>query len=211
MDIQLVLLAGLWMAYGALHSLLAASWFKERMRGIMGHGFIYYRIIYVLFAFVSLAGIFWYQFHLPGRPLFRPTTGVRVLGAAIALCGLGLMAACIKKYFIGLSGLLSIFRNKETHELIISGVHRYVRHPLYLGTFIFIWGLLLVFPQASLLVMDLVITIYTLIAIPFEEKKLILAFGQSYIDYRRRVPRLIPRRTNRNVQEHNGKNQPFTD
>ncbi len=92
-----------------------------------------------------------------------------------------------------LTGLRSIItEDKNTSELIITGIHKYVRHPLYLGTFIFIWGLLLLIPLLSLLISNTVITIYTLIGIKFEEEKLIEEFGQSYIEYKNEVPKLLP-------------------
>ena len=77
------------------------------------------------------------------------------------------------------------------------GFHRYVRHPLYLGTFITIWAGFLLLPLISLLISNAIITIYTLIGIELEEKKLILEFGEDYREYQNRVPRLIPFRFKR--------------
>jgi protein-S-isoprenylcysteine O-methyltransferase Ste14 len=68
-----------------------------------------------------------------------------------------------------------------------------VRHPLYLGTFLFIWGWFMVYPAVSFLICNSIITIYTLIALRFEERKLIREYGNDYIQYRKKVPSLIPR------------------
>jgi protein-S-isoprenylcysteine O-methyltransferase Ste14 len=67
-----------------------------------------------------------------------------------------------------------------------------VRHPLYLGTFLFIWGAWLIIPLVSFGITNVVITLYTLIGIHFEERKLVEEFGQSYISYSRQVPKIIP-------------------
>ena len=76
---------------------------------------------------------------------------------------------------------------------MITGVHRIVRHPLYAGTFIFIWGLLIVYPYLSLFITDAIITIYTLIGLKFEEKKMEREFGDAYKSYQQSVPMIIPR------------------
>jgi len=60
------------------------------------------------------------------------------------------------------------------------------------GTFLFIWGLFIFMPYASLLISNLIITCYTLIGIRFEEQKLLREFGQPYEEYKKRVPKIIP-------------------
>ena len=91
-----------------------------------------------------------------------------------------------------LSGLRWLLKNDGEQVLLENGVHRYVRHPLYSGTFLFIWGLWLIFPSLSLLISNSVITVYTLIGIQFEEQKLVKEFGERYMEYKKRVPMIIP-------------------
>ena len=93
---------------------------------------------------------------------------------------------------MNLSGLRSLAIEDFSNELQITGIHKYVRHPLYLGTFMFIWGLFLVIPLLSLLIANVIITVYTLIGIELEEKKLLSEFGENYRLYRQTVPKLIP-------------------
>lgn len=73
-----------------------------------------------------------------------------------------------------------------------TGLHKFMRHPLYFGTLLFAWGLFLVFPYVNNLIAVLVMTGYILIGIIFEEKKLMIEFGESYRNYRQKVPMLIP-------------------
>ena len=56
-----------------------------------------------------------------------------------------------------------------------------------------IWGLWLLLPTVSYLACGLIITVYTLIGIVLEEKKLVIEFGETYTTYQKQVPKLIPR------------------
>lgn len=187
-----MLLGFLWVLFCFFHSLLAGLGFKKKMQGLMGQRFVHYRLLYTLFAFASLGAVVWYQLQLTPVVLFS-SAPLRYAGIGLSAAGLLLMAVCIKKYFMSLSGLRSLFQERPSHQLIISGVHRYVRHPLYLGTFVFLWGLLLVVPHLSLLIANAIITVYTVYAIGLEEEKLVQEFGEDYRYYQSAVPRLLPR------------------
>jgi methanethiol S-methyltransferase len=52
--------------------------------------------------------------------------------------------------------------------------------------------LFLLLPYLSLLIANSIITVYTLIGIGLEEKKLVNEFGESYSNYQASVPKLIP-------------------
>ena len=103
------------------------------------------------------------------------------------------MIICIKKYFYELSGIQALQKVAQQQvTLQQKGLHNYVRHPLYLGTLLFVWGLFLMFPLVSNLSACIVITAYVLIGIQLEEKKLILEFGEDYRSYKKAVPMLVP-------------------
>jgi protein-S-isoprenylcysteine O-methyltransferase Ste14 len=55
-----------------------------------------------------------------------------------------------------------------------------------------LWGLFIILPYLSFLISNIIITIYTLIGIELEEKKLELEFGESYRQYKQKVPKLLP-------------------
>lgn len=193
MEQSYIILLTLWILYCIIHSLLAESNWKKKIAGKLGRYFIYYRIFYILFALITLAAVLWYQFSI--KPLLLFNSGPFLVGTGFLMVALGLaiMVLCIKKYFVTLSGINGLVGKNKSSELIISGIHNYVRHPLYLGTFIFIWGLLLLYPYLSILIMNCVITMYTVIAIRFEEDKLVNEFGEQYKLYQKKVPKLIPK------------------
>lgn len=189
-----IILAVLWILFCALHSLLAAGGWKKKMALRMGAGFRYYRLYYTVFAFLSLAGVVYYQLAMTQYLVFVRAGAVLTGGIVLSGCGLVLMLICIKKYFVGLSGIRSLYSEAAPQPLHITGIHRFMRHPLYMGTFAFIWGLFLLFPYASLLTANIIITLYTLLGIELEERKLVEEFGDDYRHYRQTVPKLLPLR-----------------
>lgn len=71
------------------------------------------------------------------------------------------------------------------------GAYRFVRHPLYFGWVLVVFGA----PEMTMtrLVFATVSSTYLAIAIPFEERSLIHTFGAEYRDYQKQVRwRLIP-------------------
>jgi protein-S-isoprenylcysteine O-methyltransferase Ste14 len=158
----------------------------------MGTGFRYYRPLYSLFAFVTLILLLWYQYSIPGIALLRISWISILLGSLITFPGLAIMIICIHKYFYELSGLKALQEDKKEVTLQTRGLHAIVRHPLYFGTLLFTWGLLFIFPLLYNLIACVVITVYTIIGIRLEEKKLVEEFGEAYTDYAKKVPRLIP-------------------
>ena len=187
-----VILALLWIVYCLLHSLMASVGIKNWLEKISGSSYRYYRLFYSLFSFFFLVIILYFQFMLPTIMLYKVDALIFAFGSVLGLSGLVLMLFCIKKYFMSLSGLRSLIQETSHNKLLITGIHRYVRHPLYLGTFSFIWGLFLVKPDLSLLIANSIITVYTLIGIKLEEDKLIGEFGESYKNYQQSVPKLLP-------------------
>ena len=83
-----------------------------------------------------------------------------------------------------------IHRTEGTPKLITTGIYRWVRHPVYTGTLL----AFLLTPEMTLdrALVVLSTVLYLIFAIPVEEKKLIRQFGDAYLEYRYRVPALIP-------------------
>ncbi|HVT86211.1 MAG TPA: isoprenylcysteine carboxylmethyltransferase family protein [Chitinophagaceae bacterium] len=192
---KVIIIGSLWTLYCLLHSIMAATAFKKGIQILFGKSYRYYRLFYNLFSTVTLLLILLYQLSFSSPLIFIPNLITRIAGITITALGAWIMTICIAKYFKQESGFLWLSPEASTEktELYISGIHEFVRHPLYLGTLVFIWGLFTIFPSAVNLVAVCVITIYTLIAIRFEEQKLIAEFGEAYKEYKRNVPMIIPK------------------
>ena len=187
---HLLLLAG-WSLYCVLHSLLADDRYKTKISESLDLSGSGYRLSYNIFALVSLVAILFYHFSVESPRLFGSIIFKEWVAPIIILFGLTGMVICIIKYFRQLSGISKIQEKKEP-ILETRGVHRYVRHPLYLFTFVFLTGLFLYQPTLSNLIALTIIITYTVIGIRFEEKKLVKEFGDQYVAYQNKVPMLIP-------------------
>jgi protein-S-isoprenylcysteine O-methyltransferase Ste14 len=81
-----------------------------------------------------------------------------------------------------------------TKYLVVSGLHRYVRNPMYLGVALVIVGEAGLFRTVHLAEYAVVMLLTAhLFVIFYEEPALRRQFGESYEQYRRAVPRWIPR------------------
>ncbi|HEY1870529.1 MAG TPA: isoprenylcysteine carboxylmethyltransferase family protein [Chitinophagaceae bacterium] len=192
-----VILAIVWILYCILHSVFASSKFKQAASQWMGKQFKFYRLYYIIFAVLGLIAIIIYPITFSSYQFFAVTKTTTITGILVTTIGLTIMSISILKYFMQVSGLKELIEEKtgdeSGNELMITGIHKFVRHPLYTGTFIFVWGLLIIFPYASVLIIDVIITVYTLIGLQFEERKLEREFGAAYKLYKKKVPMLIPR------------------
>jgi len=158
----------------------------------MGKYFRYYRLAYTLFASTTLILILLFQYSFYSPILIKAVSLKFFAVIFLMLPGFIVMAISIKKYFMLLSGISSVFTPKPQAELKVDGIHQYVRHPLYFGTILFVWGLWFVFPMLNNLIAVLILTLYVFVGIIFEEKKLIKEFGENYKLYISNVPMLIP-------------------
>jgi methanethiol S-methyltransferase len=157
MLISHLILAIYWIVYCLLHSLLADLGFKKTMQVFLGRGFRYYRLGYTIFAFIGLAWIVVYQYRLDTIQLISKHALIVFVGTTILIAGLVIMLVCIRKYFLSLSGLLSLVQERTKAQLMIGGLHRFVRHPLYLGTFMAIWGGFFLLPFLSIFISNTII------------------------------------------------------
>ncbi|MFP5238167.1 MAG: methyltransferase family protein [Acidobacteriota bacterium] len=78
-------------------------------------------------------------------------------------------------------------------EVVADGPYRYVRNPLYLGTWCMVAALSFAMPPTGALLTMVLLTVFNLRLILGEEAFLATQLGESYAAYKQRVPRLYPR------------------
>lgn len=193
MNADHIILTAAWIVYCVLHSVLASGKVKRAAQQWMGASYRYYRFGYTLFAAIGFIAILIYQVTLDSPLIFKSGLAVKLMGSAFAAIGAAMVMLNIIKYFMQLSGVKWLVATSVDAKLERGGLHGYVRHPLYLSTFLFIWAMWMVYPYLSLLIANIIITLYTLIALKFEEDKLLIEFGEEYRLYQREVPMILPR------------------
>jgi len=137
-----------------------------------------------------MAVLFW---ETPRLLLWDQTPYFQIPGIILIISGSIIMGITIRKYFSTTKNINDLIYDKNVPELFEKGLHSYVRHPLYLGTFLLIWGFFLIFPYGSLLITNVIITLYTLLGTVYEEKKLMRVFGEKYARYKKEVPMIFPK------------------
>ncbi len=180
--------------WGSLHSWLAAFSTKCIAGKVFGAGIDrYYRLIFVGVAVLTLLPILGMVVFLPSRPLWViPVPWVYGTAAIQVLAILAMVYTVMKTDALTFIGLRQVFQPDKEHEnkLVLTGFYRLVRHPLYLFSIITFW----LFPYMTDLVLAFILagTLYFLIGLIPEERKLVETFGERYAQYRREVPALIP-------------------
>lgn len=130
------------------------------------------------------------RFHLPPH---EPRVQVVFAGALIALGLVPLFESVVRFVRVGRGTLVP---TAPPERLVVSGLYRYVRNPMYVGvllslageTFLFASEGLLLLLGAAALAMHLFVCLY-------EEPALTRTHPQEYAFYRDHVPRWVPRLT----------------
>jgi protein-S-isoprenylcysteine O-methyltransferase Ste14 len=188
----LILLAVL--SYGLLHSLMASAKTKALARRWFGSkADQWYRFAYNIIAFFTLLPILVLPIFLIDKELYRIPFPWVVLTLTIQLLAVIVLIVGLKQTGItSFAGVSQVLLPEDTSppRLVTVGLYRYVRHPLYTAGLVFIW--LLPIMTCNLLALNIGLTVYIIIGAYFEERKLLLEFGEAYAEYRRHTPMLIP-------------------
>jgi protein-S-isoprenylcysteine O-methyltransferase Ste14 len=183
-----------WIAYAALHSLLAAlavkTWVTRRWPDFAP----YYRLAFNALAVILVLPLAWATFALPGDWLWRWTGPAAWLANGLTLAALAGFWFSAGSYdmgeFLGLRQLRERSEEIDRRDrFVISPCHRFVRHPWYFFGLVLVWTRDMNPPW---LVSALAITLYCAIGSYFEESKLLVLHGDRYRRYRARVPALFP-------------------
>jgi protein-S-isoprenylcysteine O-methyltransferase Ste14 len=115
-----------------------------------------------------------------------------------AVFAIGWLIVLLSTFMIGhfeLFGLTQVWLNLQgklpgAPEFKAPGFYKLVRHPIMVGFIVAFWAT----PAMTMghLLFAAVTTVYILIAIQLEERDLIDMLGELYLDYRKRVPALVP-------------------
>ena len=191
LTVDLALLA----AFAVQHSGMARPAFKVWWKRIVPEAAE--RSTYVLLSSLALAALYVYWQPIGGVVWSVPDGAAR--DVVIGLYVFGWLLLLYTTFLIDhfdLFGLKQVWRrlfNKTYRAPVFRtpSLYKIVRHPLYIGWLTIFWAA----PTMTVahLIFALATTAYILIAIRWEERDLVSAFGNVYVDYRARTPMIIPR------------------
>ena len=181
--------------WGLIHSVMASLTFRAKLTNWLGAKTMrFYRLFFNIFSVVTLIPVLWLAKILPDSTLYtipKPWLYLMLFGQALSAIGevIGLSQTDVWE-FAGLRQIISPHAEGEK-PLVIKGLYRYMRHPLYTFGLLFVW--LTPVMTANMLVLYISLTVYTIIGAHFEERKLLREFGEDYARYKENTPMLMPR------------------
>ena len=126
------------------------------------------------------------------EPPFLGTAATRVAGAILIAVGSAALLECFARFTIKGRGTPAPIAPTET--LVVTGLYRFVRNPMYVAVVSVILGQALLLGSTRLLAYALPVwTAFHIFVLAYEEPTLRHRFGESYDRYRAHVRRWCPR------------------
>lgn len=201
MDHSLIMLLTLFLVFALQHSFAISDLFKGWVIRLLGETFYqaYYRLIFTLVNLLVLAVCFRYIMQLPDRRIVSLAMETKVVLRILQCLGLWVFLQAGRQidslHFIGVRQVLWQIRGigRQAHDrLIRDGIYGRVRHPLYLGSLLILWGEPHLLSTRNGLVVAILSTVYFLVGSMLEERRMVRQFGEAYRSYQIEVPRLVP-------------------
>lgn len=123
------------------------------------------------------------------EPIWAP---LRLVGALLAIAGAAVLISAFARFVT--EGVGTPAPIAPPQHLVVGGLYRYVRNPMYLAVVTAIAGQALLFGQLFLLIYAAAVltTMFGFVRL-YEEPTLAEQFGAEYEEYRREVPGWWPR------------------
>jgi protein-S-isoprenylcysteine O-methyltransferase Ste14 len=148
-------------------------------------------VIWFVLAPGAVAGLVpWWITRWQSSPYTSPVLGVT--GAALVLGGSAVLIHAAVRFVT--EGLGTPAPVAPTRKLVLGGLYRYVRNPMYLAVLAVIIGQTLWLARVNLVVYGVLITLFEAAFVThYEEPALRRTFGQEYDSYRLAVRGWVPR------------------
>ena len=192
-NVEIFIYALLWLSFGFVHSLLARASTKRLLQPLFGRA---YRFSYNLLSTLHIGlVIIGGQLVLGANSVrFELGDGFVILATTCQVAGVVVIVLGLTQYDLGrFGGVTQLFADDDLlgdeEPLHITGWHRYVRHPLYLGAYLYLLG-----GAVSEFGLQTALwgCLYLWIGTWFEERSLVNLYGRAYIEYKEKVPAILP-------------------
>jgi len=122
--------------------------------------------------------------------LIQDTPSIHILAVLLTAVGIGL--AIWARFYLGdnWSGAVSI---KVAHQLVRTGPYTWVRHPIYSGILVAVFGTSLLKGKVAGALATALFWLGFWIKSRMEERFMVTTFGDEYVKYRRQTGALVPK------------------
>ena len=116
---------------------------------------------------------------------------LQAVGVVLVVLGVPVLVHAFSRFVV--EGLGTPAPVAPPKHLVVGGLFRYVRNPMYVALWLVIGGQALLFASTEIVTwLAFVVAATTTFVHLYEEPKLRATFGQEYADYAARVPRWLP-------------------
>ena len=176
----------LFTAFALHHSLFARSGVKQSLAAIIPEPLLRSCYVWLASALLALVLSGW---QVVGGVVYHTESWLSWIHHAIQLAGVLLIAGAVRA--IDPLELAGIRAESTAQGLQTRGPYHLVRHPLYLGWLLIVFGPALM--TGDRMTFAVVTSLYLFVAVPWEERSLEQAFGQEYRRYKEAVRwRIVP-------------------
>jgi protein-S-isoprenylcysteine O-methyltransferase Ste14 len=146
--------------------------------------------IFIAIAPGTIAG--WLPWNLAGSPHpWSETHGAWRLGALLTAVGWSILLSCARDFALRGRGTPAPY--DAPRQLVVSGLYRYTRNPMYVGVLTAVLGQAIWFRSTAILWYALAAALgFHGFVVVYEEPTLTRLFGDDYLEYCRQVPRWLP-------------------
>ena len=180
----------------AIHSGMICLKVTEYLKLRLGNYFRFYRLIYNFVAIVTIIPVISFGDSIEGSLIFQWEGYLLILQILLLAISIFLFIAGAKHYDIfQFLGIRQIWTGRSHSvitkggELKTDGILSVTRHPWYLAAILLIWSREF---DLSVLITNIILTLYLIIGTLLEEQKLFYEYGESYRKYQKKVSMLIP-------------------
>jgi protein-S-isoprenylcysteine O-methyltransferase Ste14 len=185
-----------WVLWCTLHSALISTTVTDFAKKKLGGSFRFYRLFYNVVSLVTLIPLVYYSHTLREAPIFHWEGPLGIVQVFLLAVSIYLFVAGGRHYswarFWGISQIKAGRAGSslaDSSTFVVSGIHRIIRHPWYLGGILIVWAQDM---SSSTILINMVISVYFMIGAVLEERKLVIEFGEKYREYQRTVSMLFP-------------------
>lgn len=145
-----------------------------------------------LFGFTMWLGVLVYMIYPPAMSWSSLTLPIwcRWLGASLAMISLPLLYWVMSSIGTNITDTVAI---RQEHQLVTHGPYKWVRHPFYSVTALYVCGIGLLISNWFIGTTAILGLFFIIMRLPIEEQKLEQKFGNAYQEYKERSGKFFPK------------------